>query len=84
MKEIKRDGSNRVKIARKYKSSRMSEITSVEILDEGDCVIEAIKTNIYVEMVFEISEPLDNVFDTLCNLEQSSSSRIEEYHRVIL
>ena len=84
MKEIKRDASDRVKIARKYKSSRMPEITPVEIMDEGECVIQAIKTDTYVEMVFEIREPLDTVFNTLCDLEQSSSSRIEEYHRVIL
>lgn len=84
MKEIKRDSSNRIKLARKYKNSRIPDINPIELLSDKVYNIHAIKTEEYVEMAFKINEPLDIVFNTLYELEQSSKNIIEEYHRIIL
>lgn len=83
MEVVKRDSNLMVKKGRKYKKSRTPLITPIRLIFDGECVIEAIRTEEYVEMAFDIKEDISNVFDKLCDLESSSDDNVFKYNRRI-
>lgn len=83
MEVVKRDSNRMIKKGRKYKTSRTPLITPVQLVFDDYCVIEAIKTDEYVEMAFDIKEDINNIYDKLCELELSSDDNIFKYNREI-